>query len=157
MSHQLVKMSPLMSINLSFQPTVYSLGRGVWVNLEQTNLGSSSFSANLELSNNQTLTPSFRRILNKNNGPHAYIYIRGLAFPDLIGIINFMYQGETKVPGENLARFLQAAQAEFVIGFSGFSMSYIWSKICMPGLTADMIMLFISEISYKPKGVQANS
>jgi len=52
----------------------------------------------------------FRRILNKKNDPHAYIYIKGLAFPDLLAIINFMYQGETKVPGDNLSRFLQAAQ-----------------------------------------------
>ena len=52
----------------------------------------------------------FRRILNKQKDSHCYIFIRGLAFQDLMAIINFMYLGEIKVPGESLERFIQAAQ-----------------------------------------------
>ena len=52
----------------------------------------------------------FRKILAKKRESHSYIYIRGLAYKDLLSMINFMYHGETKVPGENLQRFIQAAQ-----------------------------------------------
>ena len=52
----------------------------------------------------------FRKILQNSKQNQSYIYIRGLAYQDLLSIVNFMYQGETKVPGENLARFIKAAQ-----------------------------------------------
>ena len=52
----------------------------------------------------------FRRILNKQKDSQCYIFIRGLAFQDLMAIVNFMYLGEIKVPGESLERFIQAAQ-----------------------------------------------
>ena len=52
----------------------------------------------------------FRKILNKSKDTHSYIYIRGLVYQDLVSMINFMYQGEIKVPGENLSRFITAAQ-----------------------------------------------
>ena len=52
----------------------------------------------------------FRKILTKQKDAHCFVYIRGLVFEDLKNIINFMYNGEIKVPGESLERFIQAAQ-----------------------------------------------
>ena len=52
----------------------------------------------------------FRKILQNSKQSQSYIYIRGLAFEDLLSIVNFMYKGEIKVAGDNLARFIQAAQ-----------------------------------------------
>jgi len=52
----------------------------------------------------------FRKILAKKRESHSYIYIRGLAYQDLLSMINFMYHGETKVPGKHLKRFIKAAQ-----------------------------------------------
>ena len=52
----------------------------------------------------------FRKILSRRKETHSYIYIRGLVYQDLLSIINFMYHGETKIPGEHLQRFIKAAQ-----------------------------------------------
>ena len=52
----------------------------------------------------------FRKILAKKRESHSYIYIRGLVYQDLLSMINFMYHGETKVPGKHLKRFIKAAQ-----------------------------------------------
>ena len=52
----------------------------------------------------------FRKILARKKESHSYIYIRGLAYKDLLSMINFMYHGETKVSAQNLQRFIKAAQ-----------------------------------------------
>ena len=78
----------------------------------------------------------FRKILQNSKQSQSYIYIRGLAYQDLLSIVNFMYQGETKVPGENLARFIKAAQ-----------------ELDIRGLGADQIKGSLPNTSLEPQTV----
>ena len=82
----------------------------------------------LVLSANSTF---FRKILSQQKQAHSYIYIRGLKFQDLTSIINFIYLGETKVAGEELPRFLEAAQE---LGIRGLGPDHI--KGCVPKNTS---------------------
>ena len=59
-----------------------------------------------------------------------------MAYQDLLSIVNFMYQGETKVPGENLARFIKAAQ-----------------ELDIRGLGADQIKGSLPNTSLEPRTV----
>lgn len=78
----------------------------------------------------------FRKILQNSKQNQSYIYIRGLVYQDLLSIVNFMYQGETKVPGENLARFIKSAQ-----------------ELDIRGLGADQIKGSLPNTSMEPHSV----
>ena len=55
-------------------------------------------------------SPFFRKVLTRTDQNHPYIYFRGLNFQDLMSIIDFIYNGEAKIPAEDLARFIETAQ-----------------------------------------------
>ena len=58
-------------------------------------------------------------ILGKSSHPQPLIYMRGVLFEDLVGIVDFLYSGETSVLQENLNRFLTLAQELQLKGLSG--------------------------------------
>ena len=64
-------------------------------------------------------SPYFLSILGKSSHPHPLIYMRGVLFEDLVGIVDFLYFGETSVLQENLNRFLSLAQELQLKGLSG--------------------------------------
>ena len=55
-------------------------------------------------------SPFFKTVLRRNNHQHPLIYLRGVAFPDLEAVINFIYHGEVSVAQEDLNSFLQLAE-----------------------------------------------
>ena len=56
-------------------------------------------------------SPFFKTVLRRNNNhQHPLIYLRGVAFPDLEAVINFIYHGEVSVAQEDLNSFLQLAE-----------------------------------------------
>ena len=53
----------------------------------------------------------FRRVVSQAGvSTQPYIFLRGLASQDLLNIIAFIYDGEARVPADQLTRFIQAAQ-----------------------------------------------
>ena len=64
-------------------------------------------------------SPYFMSILGKSIHPQPLIYMRGVLFEDLVGIVDFLYSGETSVLQENLNRFLTLAQELKLKGLSG--------------------------------------
>ena len=65
-------------------------------------------------------SPFFMRILGKSVlHLQPLIYMRGVHFEDLVGIVDFLYSGETSVLQENLNRFLTLAQELQLKGLSG--------------------------------------
>ena len=63
----------------------------------------------------------FQRILKKSKHPHPLIYIGGMTSQDLVSIVDFIYQGETKVYKTELNRFLSLAKAIEIKGLTEFS------------------------------------
>ena len=55
-------------------------------------------------------SPFFKTVLKRNNHQHPLIYLRGVAYPDLEAVINFIYHGEVSVAQEDLNSFLQLAE-----------------------------------------------
>ena len=51
-------------------------------------------------------------ILNfrRTNHPHPMLYLKGVVGKDLMGILNFLYRGETKVAEQDLNSFLSVAE-----------------------------------------------
>ena len=64
-------------------------------------------------------SPFFMSILSKSSHSQPLIYMRGVLFEDLVGIVDFLYSGETSVLQENLNRFLTLAQELQLKGLSG--------------------------------------
>ena len=64
-------------------------------------------------------SPYFMSILGKSSHSQPLIYMRGVLFEDLVGIVDFLYSGETSVLQENLNRFLSLAQELQLKGLSG--------------------------------------
>jgi len=52
----------------------------------------------------------FRNILRQNPHPHPLIYLKGVTFPDLQSVLNFMYHGEVNIAQEELNSFLSVAE-----------------------------------------------
>ena len=54
-------------------------------------------------------SPFFLNILQQNKHDHPLIYMRGIRMDHLVAMVDFMYSGEAKVPQQNIASFLSAA------------------------------------------------
>jgi len=52
----------------------------------------------------------FRNILRRNSHQHPLLYLKGVRFPDLQAVLNFMYHGEVNVAQEELNSFLAVAE-----------------------------------------------
>ena len=50
-----------------------------------------------------------RRVLIKSKQPHPYIYLKGILPQDLEAIVDYLYNGETKVGADDVDRFIEAA------------------------------------------------
>jgi len=55
-------------------------------------------------------SPFFRSILRQNPHQHPLLYLKGVEFPDLQAVLNFMYHGEVNVAQEELNSFLSVAE-----------------------------------------------
>jgi len=55
-------------------------------------------------------SPFFRSILIQNPHQHPLLYLKGVEFPDLQAVLNFMYHGEVNVAQEELNSFLSVAE-----------------------------------------------
>lgn len=55
-------------------------------------------------------SPIFVGLLKKNFHPHPLLYMRGLKSEDMIGVIDFLYCGETNIFQDNLDTFFALAQ-----------------------------------------------
>ena len=66
-------------------------------------------------------SPFFQNILKKNKHPHPLIYMRGMKSDVLLGIMDFLYCGETNVYHENLESFLAVAEELQLKGLMGKS------------------------------------
>ena len=64
-------------------------------------------------------SPFFMNLLGKSSHPQPLIYMRGVLYEDLVGLVDFLYSGETSILQENLNRFLALAQELQLKGLSG--------------------------------------
>ena len=55
-------------------------------------------------------SPFFRNILRRNPHSNPLLYLKGVKFPDLQSVLNFMYHGEVNVAQEELNSFLAVAE-----------------------------------------------
>ena len=51
----------------------------------------------------------FRDLLRRNPHQHPLLYLKGVKYKELLGILNFMYNGEVNVSQEELKQFLAVA------------------------------------------------
>jgi len=63
-------------------------------------------------------SPFFRYILSKAKQTHPLIYLKGILFKDLFSLLDYIYRGETKVPAEDLNRFIEAAEELKITGLT---------------------------------------
>jgi len=54
-------------------------------------------------------SPFFRNLLRCNPHQHPLLYLKGVKFKELLGILDFMYNGEVNVAQEELKQFLAVA------------------------------------------------
>merc|ERR1712212_1215020 len=55
-------------------------------------------------------SPFFRNILRRNSHPNPLLYLKGVKYPALQAVLNFMYHGEVNVAQEELISFLAVAE-----------------------------------------------
>jgi len=55
-------------------------------------------------------SPFFRNILRQNPHQHPLLYLKGVKYTELQGVLNFMYQGEVNIAQEELNSFLAVAE-----------------------------------------------
>ena len=55
-------------------------------------------------------SPFFRHVLTKNKQNHPFIYLKGVLHNDLVAILDFIYNGETQIPSEDVKRFIEVAE-----------------------------------------------
>jgi len=55
-------------------------------------------------------SPFFRNVLRRNPHQHPILYLKGISYPDLQSVLNFMYHGEVNVAQEELNTFLAVAE-----------------------------------------------
>ena len=60
----------------------------------------------------------FRDLLKKNSHSHPLIYMRGIKYHDLSGLIDFIYHGETEVGKDDLETFLEVGNELSVHGLT---------------------------------------
>jgi len=63
-------------------------------------------------------SPFFRSILKQNPHQHPLLYLKGVQFPNLLYVLNFMYHGEVNVAQEELNSFLSVAEELQVKGLT---------------------------------------
>lgn len=73
-------------------------------------------------------SPLFRLMLKKASHPQPMIFLRGIRFPDMLAILNFMYNGEVNVNQEDLQMFLAAAEELSIKGLSQASSDNLAKK-----------------------------
>ena len=54
-------------------------------------------------------SPFFRNLLKRKKHAHPLIFMRGVKYEDLLGIVDFLYYGEANISQENLESFLSIA------------------------------------------------
>merc|ERR1711892_44865 len=54
-------------------------------------------------------SPYFRNTLRRNPHQHPLLYLKGVKYKDVLGILDFMYNGEVNVAQEELKQFLAVA------------------------------------------------
>ena len=55
-------------------------------------------------------SPFFRNILRRNHHQHPLLYMKGVKYSDIQGVLNFMYHGEVNIAQEDLNSFLSVAE-----------------------------------------------
>jgi len=60
----------------------------------------------------------FKNVLRRTNHHHPMLYLKGVLGKDLMGILNFLYRGETKVAEQDLNSFLSVAEELKVKGLT---------------------------------------
>jgi len=55
-------------------------------------------------------SPFFRNILRRNPHQHPLLYMKGVKYSDMQGVLNFMYHGEVNIAQEELNSFLSVAE-----------------------------------------------
>ena len=63
-------------------------------------------------------SPFFKAILKKNPHPHPLLYLKDIKFENMEALLEFMYQGEVKVPQDELGPFLAVAEELKVKGLT---------------------------------------
>ena len=63
-------------------------------------------------------SPFFRHVLTKTKQNHPFIYLKGVLYKDLAAILDFIYNGETQVPAEDVSKFIEAANELKIKGLS---------------------------------------
>jgi len=64
-------------------------------------------------------------MLSKQVDKQAFIFLKDVSFPDLRALVDYMYKGEVNVAQEQLASFLQTAEALDIKGI--FKMLWYFS------------------------------
>ena len=54
-------------------------------------------------------SPFFRHILSKIKQNHPFIYLKGILHKDLLALLEYIYNGQTKVHTDDLNKFIDAA------------------------------------------------
>ena len=57
-------------------------------------------------------------MLSKQADKQAFIFLKDVSFPDLRALVDYMYKGEVNVAQEQLASFLQTAEALDIKGMT---------------------------------------
>jgi len=81
-------------------------------------------------------SPLFRLMLKKNSHPQPMIFLRGIRHPDMVSILNFMYNGEVNVNQEDLQNFLAAAEELKIKGLSQTSSDSVPKKATLTSAAA---------------------
>ena len=55
-------------------------------------------------------SPFFRTVLKRNPHERPLLYLKGVRYPDIAAVLNFMYHGEVNIAQENLNTFLAVAE-----------------------------------------------
>merc|ERR1711936_470285 len=63
-------------------------------------------------------SPFFRKVLLKAKQKHPFIYLKGVKFEHLKVIVDFVYKGEAFVAGDELDKFLEAAEELQITGLA---------------------------------------
>jgi len=97
----------------------------------------------------------FRNILRRNTHQHPLLYLKGVRFPDLQAVLNFMYHGEVNVAQEELNSFLAVAEDLRVKGLTqnqpAPSQSQSYSRPKSPALPKSVAAPSEREVNPIPK------
>lgn len=89
-------------------------------------------------------------MLSKQADKQAFIFLKDVSFPDLRALVDYMYKGEVNVAQEQLASFLQTAEALDIKGMTLRAGSNIFS-------TRYMQIFFFLQDWHTKKAINPNS